>query len=136
MVNLIMFMLVVTAYIVELREAPVLVPAYDSTGSGQAGEEPEAYLTVAISSKSFAILGSADAIPADEIVKDAGGAYPYQRLTDTLRSYKSQYEVSTTLQLVADGTVPYSVLIATMDAVRSDRQGALFPGINLGRVAQ
>jgi len=34
MVNLIMFMLVVTAYLVELREAPVLAPQYSSGGGG------------------------------------------------------------------------------------------------------
>lgn len=137
MVNLIMFMLTVTAYIVELRQAPVLVPAYDNSGGGAGDVKQEAYLSVVISPKSFAILSSTpDAIPADELVKDANGEYPYARLTQTLRSYRAQYNVLNNLQIVPLPTVPYSVLVATMDAARSDQQGDLFPGITLGLAVQ
>ncbi len=135
MVNLIMFMLTVTAYLVELREAPVLVPAYSNTGGGGSTEKQKAYLTVAISTKSYAILGSTEEIPANELVKE-GGAYPLARLTETLREYRSQYELGETLILTADGTVPYNVLIATMDAARSDGKGPLFPGITLAQAVQ
>ncbi len=135
MVNLIMFMLTVTAYLVELREAPVLVPAYSNAGSGGSTEKQKAFLTVAISTKSYAILGSVDEIPANELVKE-NGAYPFARLTETLREYRSQYELGETLILTADGTVPYTVLIATMDAARGDAKGPLFPGITLAQAVQ
>jgi biopolymer transport protein TolR len=135
MVNLIMFMLTVTAYLVELREAPVLVPAY-TTGSGAGStEKQKPYLTVAISTRSFAILGSTDEIPADELPKD-GDSYPIGRLTEKLREYKSQYELGETLILTADGSVPYTILVATMDAARSDDRGPLFPGITLAQAVQ
>lgn len=135
MVNLIMFMLTVTAYLVELREAPVLVPAYTTGGGGGNTEKQKPYLTVAISTKSYAILGSTEEIPANELVKE-GAAYPLQRLTETLREYKTQYDLGDTLILTADGTVPYNVLISTMDAARTDPKGPLFPGITLAQAVQ
>lgn len=131
MVNLIMFMLVVTAYIIELREAPVLAPSYGGpTDGGAQQEKPKPYLTVAISTKGFGVLGSAD-IPAAELGR-TGDKYPYRELTETLRNYKNQYTVAENLVLTADASVPYSVLVATMDAARSDADGALFPGVTLG----
>lgn len=134
MVNLIMFMLVVTAYIVELREAPVLAPAY-GPGAGAGAERPKAFLTVAVSSKSIALLGSGDGIPAQELVKQ-GDKYPFAELTQLLRNYKNQYSVSENLVLTADSAVPYKVVIATMDAARSDKDGPLFPGVTLGLAVQ
>jgi len=133
MVNLIMFMLVVTAYIVELREAPVLAPSYGGGGGGASQEKPKGFLTVAISSKSFGILASIPEIPASELPK-TGDKYPFEELTRSLRNYKTTYKDSLTenLVLMADGSVPYSALIATMDAARSDKSGPLFPGVTLG----
>lgn len=130
MVNLIMFMIVVTAYIVELREAPVIAPAYGS-GSGSSAEKPKPFITVALSSKSIALLGSSSEIPAQELVKQ-GENYPYEEFTQVLRTYKNEYTVADNLVLTADATVPYKVVVATMDAARSDRQGPLFPGVTLG----
>lgn len=131
MVNLIMFMLVVTAYIIELREAPVLAPSYDGGGGGASQEKPKPYITVAISTRGFGILGSGGDVPAAEIPR-AGDKYPYRELTELLRNYKNQYSVAENLVLTADASVPYSVLVSTMDAARSDADGALFPGVTLG----
>jgi biopolymer transport protein ExbD len=130
MVNLIMFMLIVTAYIVELKEAPVLAPAYTSGGAGS-DDKPKAYITVAISTKSFAVLGSTDEVPAQELLIE-NGKYPYAELAQVLRKYKTEYKVSENLVLTADSTIPYSVVVATMDATRKDSQGPLFPGVTLG----
>ncbi len=131
MVNLIMFMLVVTAYIIELREAPVLAPSY-TPGTGSASQEkPKPYLSVAISTKGFAILGSTPEVRAAELPLE-GDKYPYQELTQALRSYKSEYTLAENLVVTADGAVPYKTLVATMDAARSDTSGPLFPGVTLG----
>lgn len=137
MVNLIMFMLVVTAYIVELREAPVLAPSYGDPGSGQQDEKdkPKPFLTVAISTKSIAVLGSSDEIPASELVKE-GDKYPFADLSKVLRDYKTQHKVADNLVLTADPSVPYRVVVQTMDAARQDAQGALFPGVTLGLAVQ
>lgn len=137
MVNLIMFMLVVTAYIIELREAPVLAPAYGEQGGDQADKEkPPPFLTVAISTKSIAVLGSSEEIPASELVKLDNGAYPFADLTKALRDYKSQHKVADNLVLTADPSVPYKVVVQTMDAARQDAQGPLFPGVTLGLAVQ
>lgn len=137
MVNLIMFMLVVTAYIIELRQAPVLAPSYSSNPGGGQSEKPKPYLTLAISSKGFAILGSnGGEIPGNELLKP-GEKYPYEELTQLLRNYRTQYSnIAENLVVTADANVPYSVLIATMDAARSDANGPLFPGVTLGLAVQ
>ncbi len=135
LVNLMLFMLVVTAYIVELREAPVLAPAYKTGGSTETDPEdkPKPFITVGITTKSFAILGSTDAVPAAELVKN-GDQYPYKELAKVLRDYKGSIEggVADNLVITADSSVPYRVVVATMDVVRQDTQGALFPGVTLG----
>lgn len=131
MINLIMFMLTVTAYIVELREAPVLAPAYTPGTGGGSDVEKRPFLTVAVTSVSLSIISSKpEEIPAAEYVKE-GGSYPYARLTQALREYKTLYELDPNLVLTADATVPYSAVVATMDAARSDDKGALFPSVNL-----
>lgn len=135
MVNLIMFMLVVTAYIVELREAPVLAPAYGPGGGPGADEKPKPFLTVALSSKSIALLASGGDIPATELVKQ-GDKYPYEELTQVLRNYKNSYSIAENIVLTADSTVPYKEVVATMDAARSDQDGSLFPGVTLGLAVQ
>lgn len=135
MVNLIMFMIVVTAYIVELREAPVLAPSYQSGGASASSEKAKPYLMVGISTKSFALLGSTDAVPAAELPLE-GSKYPYKELAQTLRRYKTEYSPTENLVISADKSVPYSVVIATMDAARSDSQGPLFPGVTLGLAVQ
>ncbi|MDP2306388.1 MAG: biopolymer transporter ExbD [Pseudomonadota bacterium] len=135
MVNLIMFMLVVTAYIIELRQAPVLAPSYVSGPNDGASEKPKPYLTVAIGTKGFAVLGSGGDVPGVELNRQ-GGKYPLEELTQLLRNYKSQYVLAENMVLTADGSVPYSDLIATMDAARTDASGPLFPGVTLGLAVQ
>lgn len=133
MVNLIMFMLVVTAYIVDLREAPVLAPAYAGGGSGSGNQKP--FVNVSITTKnSFAVLLSSGEAPQE--VLPEGGAYPYATLTRRLREVKGSFDVSENLVLTADPSVPYSVVIQTMDAVRKDDAGALFPGVTLSVAVQ
>jgi biopolymer transport protein TolR len=135
MVNLIMFMLVVTAYIIELRQAPVLAPSYVSGPRAGESDKPKPYLTVAISTTGFKLLGSTEEVPSAQLEK-LGGKYPFEELTQLLRNYKTQYVVAENMVLTADGSVPYSDLIATMDAARTDANGALFPGVTLSLAVQ
>lgn len=133
MVNLIMFMLVVTAYIVDLREAPVLPPAYNR-GGGESAEQ-EAFVSVSISTAgSFAVLLSNNEVPLE--LPSENGKYPYGALTRRLRELRSNTELSDNLVVVPDLTVPYSVVVSTMDAVRRDEKGPLFPGVTLATAVQ
>lgn len=139
MINLIMFMLTVTAYIVDMREAPVLVPTLvnDPGQSSTPLEEQKGFLTIVISGRAISILGSNDQIPAAELLRE-GKTYPYAKLSTLLRQYKDNPSIKLTevIQVTADSAVPYSEVIAVMDASRSDRTGPLFPGIQLALAAR
>jgi biopolymer transport protein ExbD len=131
MVNLIMFMLVVTAYIIELRQAPVLAPSYSSDPGSGSTDKPKAFLTVQVTEKSLSVLASTpEEIPAQQFMV-VNNTYPFADLAKTLRDYKSTYQVAPNLVVTADAQVPYSTVIATMDAVRGEKAD-LFPGVTLG----
>jgi len=133
MVNLIMFLLLITANIVELKEAPVLAPKYVPPSQGGASDPNAApNLTVLISAKGFGVLsaGGREVPPAD--IPMVGGKYDYARLTSTLKDYKEQYEPSENLTLVPEAKTQYRVVVETMDAARGDKKtGPIFPGVTL-----
>jgi len=130
MVNLIIFLLVITAYIVEMRQAPVLVPGPPGPGT-TGGEPPKAFLTLAVTSKGFAVLGSENSnVPAAQF-DNTGGAYPFDKLTALMRQYHDSYELADNLVVAADRTVPYRVVVEVMDAVREDEKGKIFPNVTL-----
>ena len=58
-------------------------------------------------------------------------ARAYRDLTQVLRQFKDSGTVEDTLQVLADPAIPYSEVVATMDAARTDGKTALFPGIQL-----
>lgn len=131
MVNLIMFMLVVTAYIVELREAPVLAPAYRSGDEPSDAPKPKPYLSVNIVPAGFVIINSGDLFPREDIPLQ-GDQYPYDQLQAFLVNSKKSFDLSPNLVLAADGGIPYKVLVRTMDVARFDDKGeGIFPGVTL-----
>ncbi len=135
MINLIMFLLVVTAFIVELKEAPVIVPELNSGSSSEPPPNPEdkkSYLTVAITPRGHSVLSS-DGTPPSEVLRNSKGLN-YNELTEVLARYKNNPDakLEEALQIVADKTTPYSEVIGTMDAARKDLKGkSLFPGVQL-----
>ena len=140
MVNLIMFLITVTAYMAEMRQAPVLAPS--EGGAGQCpnppcDDKPKPYLTVLIADNTMAILSSdKEKIPASQVDR-TGIEYPYTALTARMREYRTNYpDLAENVMLVADKPIPYRVIISTMDAMRSDAQGTLFPGVTLGVAVQ
>ncbi len=141
MINLVMFLLAVTANIVQLREAPVLVPTLVSGGpSDQSDVDKKGYLTVAVSPRAISVLTSYGVAPR-ELLRGPNGL-PYGELTQLLREYKDQATapgqpgLKDALQVVADAKTPYKEVVATMDAARKDAKGDLFPGIQLALGAQ
>lgn len=128
MVNLIMFMVTVTAYLVQLKEAPILAPTYGGGGGGS-GQEQKPYLTVAVTNTQIKVLaGGSGLVGAEQSLKKGD----YKGLTAQLRALKTAIpNVSENLVVTADKTVPYKDVVAVMDAARDDAQGALFPAITL-----
>lgn len=135
MVNLIMFLITVTAYMAEMRQAPVLAPGGDGgqCANPPCEDKPKVFLTVAVAEKTIAIVSSdREKIPASQVDK-TGSEYPYAALTAKMREYRTNYpDLADNVMLIADKPIPYSAIISTMDAMRSDSQGDLFPGVTLG----
>lgn len=127
MVNLIMFMVVVTAYLVQLKEAPIMAPSY-GPGGGGAGGEQKAYLTVAITSSAIQVVGGGSAQGVEQSLK----AGDYQGLAAQLRALKTAMpDMAESLVVTADSQVPYRDVVKVMDAARNDKSGLLFPNITL-----
>ncbi len=137
MVNLIMFMIVVTAYIVELKEAPVLPPAYG--GGGGASNEQKAYLTVAMAEKGYVIIAGGTAEGTEAPIMKKGNQYDTKALTAKLKELKAALpNLTETIVITAGSTENYAEVMATMDAVRFDGVATkpLFTGVTLASVVQ
>lgn len=150
MVNLIMFMLVSMTGVLQFGILNVSAPSYGPAAPGAAGGEKkkDLLLTVAISTKGFfvagsgGVLGDAQADPkapkvdpkeaAPTIPKLADGKYDYPNLTRKMVDIKNSFPTESKIILMADQTVPYEVLIQTMDAIREDGPRRLFFDVVLG----
>jgi len=135
MVNLIMFLITVTAYMAEMRQAPVLAPG-EGPGPDQAcvGEacKPKPFLNILIAANTIAILGSnSQNIVASQLDK-TGPDFDYPALSAKLREYRDNNpDLADNVMLAADRQIPYSTVIAAMDAIREDAKGPLFTGVTL-----
>jgi biopolymer transport protein ExbD len=137
MVNLIVFMITITAYIVQMKESPVLPPAYDG-GGGSTGEQ-KPFITVAITSQGYSLIGGGSAEGQMPAIPKKGGAYDSKALTATVKQVKAQIpNLSDNIVLMADPTTRYSDVIQAMDAVRFDGSGdkVLFNGVTFAKAVQ
>ncbi|MSQ00525.1 MAG: hypothetical protein EXR71_01370 [Myxococcales bacterium] len=129
MVNLIMFMVTVTAYLVQLKEAPILAPTYGRESNGSGEQKP--FLTVAISSTQIKVIGGGAIQGSEQSLKPDD----FRGLTTQLRSLKSTIpNMAENLVVTADKEVVYSKVVKVMDAARDDATGPLFPNITLSVV--
>jgi biopolymer transport protein ExbD len=117
--TLIIAMIVMSASTMDLSAAKVKAPPV-GVGTGPA-------LSVAIGAAGFDVY-EGDAVRA---LPRTDGAWPMAALSATLRELRSAGEASDTLTVRAEPQVPVSVLVATMDAARSDAQGPLYPAVAL-----
>lgn len=126
MVNLIMFMVTVTAYLVQLKEAPILAPTYGPGGGGSGDQKP--FITVAIANTEIRILAGGTAQGAIPLKKG-----DYKGLTVQLHQLRVQIpDMQDNLVITADKAVPYKEVVAVMDAARVDENGkSLFPNVTL-----
>ena len=136
MVNLIMFLITITAYIVEMRETPVLAPSDGGpcVGAGcNDDKKPKLTLTIAVINQGIAVLSSdATVVPAWQQDK-VGDEYPVAAMQQKLREYRNSFELEDNVILAADKQIPYKVVMQVMDGIRGDSQGPLFAGITFGQ---
>jgi len=133
MVNLIMFLITITAYIVEMKQTTVLAPGGGPcVGEGCDTQKPKPYLTISVIDQGFLVVSSdGAAVPAWQADK-VNGDFPYGQLQAKLREYKENYDLADNLILLADNQIPYKVVVKTIDAAREDTAGGLFPGVTFG----
>ena len=64
------------------------------------------------------------------IPKMPDGEYDYPTLTTKLEEIKKQFSDETKATFNADATIPYEIVVKTLDAMREDKEGKiLFPDI-------
>lgn len=145
--NLIMFLLVTQATLVSLGLIDVTAPSYSSPGpsSGDDKKEETLRLTIGIAAQGFYIAAKGGVLPGEEtptemtkdgvtrapptVPKKPDGSYDFVTLTQKLRAIKTAFPKTEAAFLAADETVPYEVLVKTLDASREDARGALFPAV-------
>ena len=151
MVNLTMFMLVSMTSVIQFGILNVVAPSYGPANAAQVAQDskkkPDLLLTVAISTKGFFVAGSGGVLGAAADPKApkpdpknapptipllADGKYDFAQLTRKMVDVKSSYPEESKVILMADQTVPYEVLVLTMDAIREDGTHRLFFDVVLG----
>ncbi|MDP2311871.1 MAG: hypothetical protein Q8P41_03135 [Pseudomonadota bacterium] len=60
-----------------------------------------------------------------------GAEWPTDRLAAVLRDLRDAGEDAPTITVSPEAAVPYRIVIATLDALRADAQGPLFPDVAL-----
>ena len=133
--NIIIFLLASVVNQVALGNINVSVPTI-SQGGGAANdtpppEKPPLNLTVTVGATGFTVAASGGVLPA--IPKLPTGQYNYAGLTAKLKEIKSNpdYADETKANFNADASTPYDVVIATLDAMRTDEAAGkiLFPDV-------
>jgi biopolymer transport protein TolR len=150
LINLIMFLLVAQATLVSLGLIDVTAPSYTPIGAGQPTpqEGEQLRLTIGIAAKGFYIAAKGGVLPGDNpdapiteitpdgvalnpptIPKRADGTYDFPGLARKLRAIKTAFPKVEAVYIAADDTIPYEVIVKTLDGSREDAQGLLFPNV-------
>lgn len=147
-VNIIMFLLTLTAYIVATSELDARLPVTSRGGRGGVRPEATLNLSVTIAENGIIVAGSGGKLapgctqmqPGRVITvpnlpnaqADSNGdgfpdVYDWRGLTRCLATVKATYPDESQVILSADPSVEYRHLVAAMDAVRADGELPLFP---------
>jgi biopolymer transport protein TolR len=149
LINLIMFLLVAQATLVTLGLIDVTAPSYTPIGAGQPNpqEGEQLRLTIGIAAKGFYIAAKGGVLPGEteapitEITPDGvalnpptipkrpDGSYDFPALARKLRAIKTAFPKVEAVYIAADDTIPYEVIVKTLDGSREDAQGLLFPNV-------
>jgi len=132
--NIIIFLLASMINQVSLANINVSVPSISGGGASAEDtpppEKPPLNLTVSVGASGFTIAASGGVLPI--VPKKPNGQYDYTTLTTKLKEIKSSADNAdeTKATFNADANVPYDIVVATLDAMRTTEEGkALFPDI-------
>lgn len=142
--NVIMFLMMTTTFAAALTNLNVSVPTTSSAPSdGRSDEEKhDLNLTVSISEKGITIAASGAVLYQDNIpgkvptipkIPNDKGILDnnYVAVTKKMREIKDQFGDETKVIINANPDITYEVVVATMDAIRSDGDKTLFPDVLL-----
>lgn len=131
--NIIIFLLASVVNQVALGNVNVSVPTLSSGGGASDEEKPEKpplNLTVSVGATGFTVAASGGVLPV--IPKLPTGQYDYASLTAKLQEIKAAPDNTdeTKANFNADATIPYDIVVATLDAMRQNNDGkVLFPDV-------
>ncbi|HVZ74760.1 MAG TPA: biopolymer transporter ExbD [Polyangia bacterium] len=133
--NIIIFLLASVVNQVSLANINVTVPSISSGGGDSANPDepppkPPLNLTVSVGASGFTIAASGGVLPI--VPKKPNGQYDYASLTAKLKEIKSAPDnaTETKANFSADANVPYDIVVATLDAMRTTEEGKiLFPDV-------
>jgi biopolymer transport protein ExbD len=133
--NIIIFLLASVVNQVALSNINVTVPSLSSGAAAdrdpdQPPPKPPLNLTVSVGASGFTIAASGGVLPI--VPKLPNGRYDYTTLTNKLKEIKSAPDNAeeTKANFNADATIPYDIVVATLDAMRTTDDGkALFPDV-------
>ncbi|MBI4816328.1 MAG: biopolymer transporter ExbD [Deltaproteobacteria bacterium] len=154
LVNLIMFLLVSQATMISLGVIDVTAPSYAAAGPGSSQDDnrPQLRLTLGVAKEGFYIAASGGvleggALPTSvEVTKDGvqkreptiplkpDGSYDYAALRAKLRAIKTEFPDAKAVYFAADQSIPYNVVVKTLDSSREDARGPLFPAVAFSRI--
>jgi biopolymer transport protein ExbD len=133
--NIIIFLLASVVNQVSLANINASLPSISAGGGASAEdtppEKPPLNLTVSVGATGFTIAASGGVLPI--VPKKPNGQYDYTTLTTKLKEIKGAPENAdeTKATFNADANVPYDIVVATLDAMRTTEEGkVLFPDIN------
>jgi biopolymer transport protein TolR len=132
--NIIIFLLASVVNQVSLGNINVSVPTISQGGASSNDEPPPEKLplnlTVSVGASGFTVAGSGNVLPL--IPKLPNGQYDFKSLTTKLREIKSVPDNAgeTKANFNADAMIPYDIVVATLDAMRTTDDGKiLFPDV-------
>jgi biopolymer transport protein TolR len=131
--NIIIFLLASVVNQVALGNVNISVPTLASGAGSSADDTPDKKplnLTVSVGATGFTVGASGGVLPV--IPKLPSGQYDYTSLTAKLVEIKSSPDNAeeTKANFNADGTIPYDIVVATLDAMRqADNGKVLFPDV-------
>jgi len=132
--NIIIFLLASVVNQVALGNINASSPTISAGGGAAAENQPEKpplNLTITVGATGYIIGASGGVLPA--IAKLPTGQYDYKALTAKLKEIKATPDAAdeTKATFNADANIPYDIVIATLDAMRTADDGKiLFPDVN------